>query len=85
MFNIIFCLNQPLVYLPYLKPIFHRLNDGINVSVYYPQLLVQDGHCDCGLFALGYACAIAMNINPSSITFNQNSMREEFNKIVLYH
>lgn len=36
-------LNQPLKYLPYLKPLMRKLNDQTDVIVMYPTVVAQQG------------------------------------------
>lgn len=55
----------------------------MDTIVYYPQVKPQTGILDCGLFALGYAHSLCLDINPSILSFNQEKFREHFNDFVL--
>ncbi|RNA25739.1 hypothetical protein BpHYR1_023748 [Brachionus plicatilis] len=76
-------MNNPKYYQNSIKPALKRLSGGsrffniINVKV-----SKQKGTKDCGLFALGYSLALAMDIDPGKLVFDQNKIRSEFSEII---
>lgn len=52
------------------------------ITVINSQVVKQQEVYDCGLFALGYAMAIANDINPSTVRFEQHLMRFEYNNMI---
>ncbi len=52
--------------------------DSSQVSVISCKVPQQSGNVDCGLYALGYAIAIAEQIDPSCIEFDQSQMPQRF-------
>ena len=76
-------LNRPDFYLPFLKPALKRLSFNANRFVVRTcKLTPQYGYTDCGLFALGYAIAIAERKDPAKIAFNQSVMQHQFNWMI---
>ena len=75
-------LQAPDIYVPRLTSVIHKFTDGVSCSINHVILPKQLGKHDCGLFALGYATALCMDINPASLIFNQSRMRQEFNNMV---
>ena len=46
-----------------------------SIKFQLPQVQVQEGRKDCGLFAIGFAVALALGDNPETCTFDQSKMR----------
>ena len=76
-------MNNPEYYINFIKPALKRLSGGsrffniINVNV-----SKQQATKDCGLFALGYSLALAMDIDPAKLVFDQHRIRGEFCDII---
>ena len=43
----------------------------------------QNGGCDCGLFAIAFATALANGIQPGHCFFNQDAMRRHLYKCLM--
>jgi len=52
------------------------------INIFHVPVTKQTGSIDCGLYALGYALALAMDKDPGSLIFDQKKIREEFNQII---
>ena len=46
-----------------------------SIKFQVPHVQVQKGHTDCGLFAIGFAVALAFGDNPETCKFDQSKMR----------
>ncbi|RNA02876.1 hypothetical protein BpHYR1_015636 [Brachionus plicatilis] len=58
-------LNNPGYYLNTIKNVLKRINGGSRfIKINHIPVTKQNGSVDCGLFALGYALALAMDIDP---------------------
>ncbi|RNA19024.1 hypothetical protein BpHYR1_054268 [Brachionus plicatilis] len=58
-------LNNPGYYLNTIKNVLKRINGGSRfIKINHIPVSKQNGSVDCGLFALGYALALAMDIDP---------------------
>ncbi|RNA06773.1 Inhibitor of growth 1 [Brachionus plicatilis] len=58
-------LNNPGYYLYTIKNVLKRINDGSRfIKINHIPVSKQNGSIDCGFFALGYALALAMDIDP---------------------
>lgn len=75
-------IQQPETYLPKIGEVMKRFTDGVRCHVNYPTLRKQFGYADCGLFALGYATALCMDIDPTTLIFDQFEIRKEFNRMI---
>ena len=76
------CAQNPAKYMPLSKKIFHKFTDGQDWIVDYAKVHPQSGECDCGLYALAYAIALAMDIQPGTLILNQPRLRDEFNYMI---
>ena len=52
-----------------------NLFQGSLLPVQMAEIQKQDGGCDCGLFAIAVATALAFRHNPRTLTFEQTFMR----------
>ena len=52
-----------------------NLFQGSLLPVQMAEIQKQDGGCDCGLFAIAVATALAFRHNPRTLTFEQTLMR----------
>ena len=52
-----------------------NLFQGSLLPVQMAEIQKQDGGCDCGLFAIAVATALAFHHNPRTLTFEQTLMR----------
>ena len=43
----------------------------------------QSGNCDCGLFAVAFATAVAYGLNPGQCLFDQHKMREHLHQCLV--
>ena len=77
-------IQNPDKYCPLAAKIIAKFTDGDNCQFMYVVLPKQIGSLDCGLFALGYATALCLNINPATLKFDQTKMRHEFNQIISF-
>ncbi|CAF0708776.1 unnamed protein product [Brachionus calyciflorus] len=66
-------LNSPNYYLQKIKHFLKLINGGSNyMTICIIPVVQQIEYDDCGLFALGYALALALDIDPGSIYFDQS-------------
>ena len=65
------------MYLTILCTIFYHY---VATSLYLMILFVQVGSCDCGLFAVAFATAVAHGKDPLQCTFDQSHMRQHLHK-----
>ena len=49
---------------------------GPRISLQVVNCQLQKGSCDCGLFAVAFATALAHGLHPESLNFKQNDMRQ---------
>ena len=59
------------------KQVYEQLNLVVHVYWFYSNNL-QSGGCDCGLYAIAYATAIAYGEDPCQCEFDQPKMRQHF-------
>ena len=78
-------LQAPESYVHLLSNVIRRFTDGAHCNINYVIMPKQSGTSDCGLFALGYATALCLEINPATLIFDQSRMRQEFNQMVMGH
>ncbi|CAF1074521.1 unnamed protein product, partial [Brachionus calyciflorus] len=65
-------INSANYYLQKIKHFLKLINGGSRyMTICNIPVVQQIGYDDCGLFALGYALALAMDIDPGSIYFDQ--------------
>ncbi|CAF0904702.1 unnamed protein product [Brachionus calyciflorus] len=65
-------MNNPNYYLNFVKNVLRKVSGGsryINIS--HVEASKQHGTKDCGLFALVYALALAKDIDPGCLIFDQ--------------
>ena len=76
-------LNNPKCYLNRIKHVLKRFSGGSRFfDIVHVNVSKQKGNKDCGLFALGYALSLAMNLDPGKLIFDQKKLRDEFNSII---
>lgn len=62
-----------------IKKILSKLLPQQNFAIiHYENVQQQLGICDCGLFALAFMIALCENIDPSTLRFDQDKMREHY-------
>ncbi|CAF1023023.1 unnamed protein product [Brachionus calyciflorus] len=77
-------LNSPNYYLHKIKHFLKLINGGSRyMTICHIPVVQQIGYDDCGLFALGFALALAMDIDPGSIYFDQSKIRSEYYNIIM--
>ncbi|CAF1067258.1 unnamed protein product [Brachionus calyciflorus] len=82
-FRITGFLNSPGYYLQFAKQALKRIfSESNQIQIKHVRVNQQIGFDDCGLFALGFATALAMNIDPNTLVFDQTKIRNEFNNII---
>ncbi|CAF0952356.1 unnamed protein product [Brachionus calyciflorus] len=76
-------LNNPKNYLNRIKTVLKSFSGGSRFfDIIHVNVTKQKGNKDCGLFALGYALSLAMNLDPGKLIFDQKKIRDEFNTII---
>ncbi|CAF0733503.1 unnamed protein product [Brachionus calyciflorus] len=76
-------MNNPKYYLNFVKNVLRKVSGGSRyINITHVEVSKQHGTIDCGLFALGYALALAMDIDPGCLIFDQRKLRDEFNTII---
>ncbi|CAF0992192.1 unnamed protein product [Brachionus calyciflorus] len=75
-------LNNPKNYLNRIKTVLKRFSGGSRFfDVIHVNVTKQKGNKDCGLFALGYALSLAMNLDTGKLILDQK--KSEMNLILL--
>lgn len=59
-----------------LAALYGHTAEGGELSVHQPQVQVQQGGKDCGLFAVAFATSLLLGDEPATLQYNQKAMRK---------